>query len=43
MLQKLDKIDKLAKGDVNKFLKLYNERIKQYITNNPILLTKEGY
>jgi hypothetical protein len=32
-----------AKGDVNKFLELFEERVKNPVIDNPDLLTKKGW
>ncbi|MFG5093949.1 hypothetical protein [Campylobacter lari] len=38
----MSKIDKIARGDKNKFLKEF-EKLKEEIKNNPALLNKEYY
>ncbi|WP_250323688.1 AHH domain-containing protein, partial [Campylobacter lari] len=42
ILEKMSKIDKIARGDKNKFLKEF-EKLKEEIKNNPALLHKEYY
>ncbi|MCR8713029.1 AHH domain-containing protein, partial [Campylobacter sp. W0066.1] len=42
ILEKMSKIDKIARGDKNKFLKEF-EKLKEEIKNNPALLNKEYY
>ncbi|MBT0794969.1 AHH domain-containing protein [Campylobacter lari] len=42
ILEKMSKIDKMARGDKNKFLKEF-EKLKEEIKNNPALLHKEYY
>jgi len=39
MLDQIKKFDSIANGDVNKFLKLF-EQLKQKIIDNPDILTK---
>ncbi|HEC2421878.1 TPA: AHH domain-containing protein [Campylobacter jejuni] len=42
ILEKMSKIDKIARGDKNKFLKEF-EKLKEEIKNNPAILHKEYY
>ncbi|EAJ1270511.1 hypothetical protein A0Y74_07745 [Campylobacter lari] len=42
ILEKMSKIDKIARGDKNKFLKEF-EKLKEEIKNNPALLNKKYY
>ncbi|WP_207202698.1 AHH domain-containing protein, partial [Campylobacter jejuni] len=42
ILEKMKKIDKIARGDKNKFLKEF-EKLKEEIKNNPAILRKEYY
>ncbi|HEF1623617.1 TPA: AHH domain-containing protein [Campylobacter lari] len=42
ILEKMSKIDKIARGDKNKFLKEF-EKLKEEIKNNPALPNKEYY
>ncbi|MGH2306137.1 AHH domain-containing protein, partial [Campylobacter taeniopygiae] len=42
ILEKMNKIDKIARGDKNKFLKEF-EKLKEEIKNNPAILRKEYY
>ncbi|EGQ7235151.1 hypothetical protein I6C54_001900 [Campylobacter coli] len=42
ILEKMSKIDKITRGDKNKFLKEF-EKLKEEIKNNPAILRKEYY
>ncbi|EPN7123236.1 AHH domain-containing protein, partial [Campylobacter jejuni] len=42
ILEKMSKIDKIARGDKDKFLKEF-EKLKEEIKNNPAILRKEYY
>ncbi|WP_252366371.1 AHH domain-containing protein, partial [Campylobacter jejuni] len=42
ILEKMSKIDKIARGDKNKFLKEF-EKLKEEVKNNPAILHKDYY